>query len=436
MQREQDRRIQAGEPSFGFFAPSYQEVRRIDGKFVNTQRPLLFNYVFVRASERDVFQLMQRFPVLSFLPRVRERKREYFPYLSDAAMENLQWVARSYSNTLPVYIPQPDGLRKGDRIRITEGRFKGVEATVVIQPGAGRKDVMVCVENWMWVPLLRVMPGEYEVIALNDEDKHVYTRLDNDCMLNGLHSALQRYHSAEGVSEEDRSLAARALKEYGNLRMDTDVMRCKLYAILLPAYTILGMEEEAAKLVGVMQTMLPLVKAEQSRALAVVTLYGCTDSSIYYHLAHEAVDPWKKEEKPKQAPAAPAKISEAAVQRMAENLGIGEYTLKDILEELEKPGRDPRSEAAAPILRSDVMEVKDLKPGMELKGTVRNIVDFGAFVDIGVHQDGLVHISQLADRFVKHPLDVVKVGDIVDVRVLDVDVKREKISLTMRKEKK
>ena len=134
--------------------------------------------------------------------------------------------------------------------------------------------------------------------------------------------------------------------------------------------------------------------------------------------------------------AAPAKISEAAVQRMAENLGIGEYTLKDILEELEKPGRDPRSEAAAPILRSDVMEVKDLKPGMELKGTVRNIVDFGAFVDIGVHQDGLVHISQLANRFVKHPLDVVKVGDIVDVRVLDVDVKREKISLTMRKEKK
>ena len=105
LQREQDRRIQAGEPSFGFFAPSYQEVKRIDGKFVNTQRPLLFNYVFVRASERDVFQLMQRFPVLSFLPRVRERKREYFPYLSDAAMENLQWVARSYSNTLPVIYP-------------------------------------------------------------------------------------------------------------------------------------------------------------------------------------------------------------------------------------------------------------------------------------------------------------------------------------------
>lgn len=301
LQREQDRLLQTDGPSFDFFAPSYQVVKRMDGKFVNTMKPLLFNYVFIRASERDIFQLMQRLPVLSFLPRVRERKREYFPYLSDAAMKNLQWVARSYSNTLPVYVPEPDGLRKGDRIRITEGRFKGVEATVVIQPGAGRKDVMVCVENWMWVPLLRVVPGEYEVIALNDEDKHVYTRLDNDCTLNGLHKALQRYHSAEGVSEEDRALAAKALKEYGSLRMETDVMRCKLYAILLPAYTILGMEEEAAKLVGIMQTMLSLIKAEQSRALALVTLYGCTDSSIYYNLAHEAIDPWKKEERLKKS---------------------------------------------------------------------------------------------------------------------------------------
>ena len=106
LQREQDRRIQAGEPSFGFFAPSYQEVRRIDGKFVNTQRPLLFNYVFVRASERDVFQLMQRFPCTQFPASGEGTEAGVFPYLSDAAMENLQWVARSYSNTLPgLYTP-------------------------------------------------------------------------------------------------------------------------------------------------------------------------------------------------------------------------------------------------------------------------------------------------------------------------------------------
>ena len=301
LQEEQDRRTRAGEPPFEFFAPSYREVTRTDGQFVNTRRPLLFNYVFIHASENEVFRLKRQLPLLSFLPRVKESRREYYPYLSDAVMKNLQWVARSYANTLPVYVPEPDCLRKGDRIRIIEGRFKGTEASVVIQPGIGKKDVMVCVENWMWVPLLRVVPGQYEVIALNTEDKHVYTRLDNDRTLDGLHKALQRYHSAEGGSEADRFLASKALKEYGSLRMDTDVMRCRLYAILLPAYTILGMKEESDRLAGILQGMLPLITAEQSRALALVTLYGCTDSSIYYNLAHELIAPWIKEEKTKKS---------------------------------------------------------------------------------------------------------------------------------------
>ena len=122
----------------------------------------------------------------------------------------------------------------------------------------------------------------------------------------------------------------------------------------------------------------------------------------------------------------------AGKAKVAEKLGIGKYTFADIAAELEKPGRDPRDEVQAPILRSDVLDMSDLVPGMELKGTVRNIVDFGAFVDIGVHQDGLVHISEMSDKFVKHPLDVVKVGDIVNVKVLSVDEKRGKIALTMR----
>lgn len=118
--------------------------------------------------------------------------------------------------------------------------------------------------------------------------------------------------------------------------------------------------------------------------------------------------------------------------KMAQELGIGEITLTDILKELEKPARDPREDMPAPILRSDVLDMKDLKPGMILKGTVRNVIDFGAFVDIGVHQDGLVHISQITDRFIKHPLEAVSVGDVVDVKVLDVDVAKKRISLTMR----
>ncbi len=119
-------------------------------------------------------------------------------------------------------------------------------------------------------------------------------------------------------------------------------------------------------------------------------------------------------------------------KKMAEELGIGEITLADILKELEKPSRDPRENMPAPILRSDVLDMKDLKPGMILKGTVRNVIDFGVFVDIGVHQDGLVHISQITDRFIRHPLEAVSVGDIVDVQVLSVDVPKKRISLTMR----
>ncbi len=125
-----------------------------------------------------------------------------------------------------------------------------------------------------------------------------------------------------------------------------------------------------------------------------------------------------------------AKIPDTA--SMAAQLGIGEITLKDIVAELEKPSRDPRESMPAPILRSDVLDMKDLKPGMILKGTVRNIVDFGAFVDIGVHQDGLVHISRITKRFIKHPLEAVSVGDIVDVKVLEVDLNKKRIALTMR----
>ncbi len=132
-------------------------------------------------------------------------------------------------------------------------------------------------------------------------------------------------------------------------------------------------------------------------------------------------------------------IAENAEQRgldsLAEDLQIGVPTLKDIIKELERPGRDPRDELPAPLLRSDIMSIEDLKTGMELTGTVRNVIDFGAFVDIGVHQDGLVHISQITDRFIKHPSEVLKVGDIVKVWVLGVDVAKKRISLTMRKDK-
>ncbi len=129
----------------------------------------------------------------------------------------------------------------------------------------------------------------------------------------------------------------------------------------------------------------------------------------------------------------PKKAKKIGLKTLSEQTGAGIPTLEDIISELIKPGRDPRDELPPPLMRSaDVMELKDLKEGMELVGTVRNVIDFGAFVDIGVHEDGLVHISQLADKFIKHPLDVVKVGQIVKVKVLSVDVQKGRISLTMK----
>lgn len=128
----------------------------------------------------------------------------------------------------------------------------------------------------------------------------------------------------------------------------------------------------------------------------------------------------------------PARVKAKGTKTLAEQLGIGLPTLDDIVKELSKPGRDPRDEMPAPMLRTDVLDIKDLKEGMELKGTVRNVIDFGAFVDIGVHQDGLVHISQICDKYIKHPSEVLKVGDVVNVKILSVDPEKNRISLTMR----
>ena len=131
-----------------------------------------------------------------------------------------------------------------------------------------------------------------------------------------------------------------------------------------------------------------------------------------------------------------SKVENEDMVSLASSIGVGIPTLEDIVKELEKPGRDPRDELPPPLMRSgDVMELSDLKEGMELMGTVRNVIDFGAFVDIGVHEDGLVHISQMCNKFIKHPLEVVKVGDVVKVWVLGVDLKRKRISLTMKQPK-
>lgn len=127
LKAELDRRTRTGEPTFEYFAPSYIEVRKRRGELVDTRRPLLYNYVFVHASEAEIYRMKRFQPQYNFLPRIRTAREEYYPYLTDRAMENLRWVAASYSDVLPLYTPEPGQLMKGDRVRITEGQFKGVE---------------------------------------------------------------------------------------------------------------------------------------------------------------------------------------------------------------------------------------------------------------------------------------------------------------------
>ena len=300
---ELSRRKRRGETLFEYFAPSYVEVRKVDGKMVNTKRPLLFNYVFVRSSVEEIFQMKRTLPLYNFLPRVSSGGMTHFPYLSDSEMGNLRWVAESYSNELPVYVPDSNRLLKGDRVRITSGYFTGMEAEVVIQPGGGHKDVMARILDCMWVPLLEVKPGEYELIELNTKGKHVYTHLDNDRLSEGMHKALGRYYLSGKLGKEDELLVREVLKGYASLRVETDVMRCKVYSLLLPAYKLLAQEEEFERLYSTLRNMLPLVKAVNSRALLLVTLYGCTNSNLYYRMAHELVDPWRDDPSPKRSKA-------------------------------------------------------------------------------------------------------------------------------------
>lgn len=294
LQAELDRRINYGEPAFDYFAPTYVAMHHRGGKLVKTERPLLYNYIFINSSVRELWRMKQRLPHINFLRRITDTGGSHFPYLTDEAMDNLRWVARSYCDALPVCQPDVERLRKGDKVRITDGQFAGIEATVVSQPGAGQKDIMVCIDDWMWVPLLHVSAGQYEVIELNGRGKHTYTSLDNDRIIDGLHDALTRHISGQ-ATEADRTLAGEALRLCSNIVMTTDVMRCKQCHLLLIAYTLLddraGCERQTAEALA----LLPLLTAEQSRALLLTTLYGCTDNSRFQTEAHTIIDPWRKE---------------------------------------------------------------------------------------------------------------------------------------------
>ncbi len=299
LDREIERRRNAGEPPIEYFAPVYVEAKDVDGRIVRTEKQLFHNYVFIRSSVKELFRMKKFEEQYNFPRRETNSNGEFFyPYVSDEMIRNLKWIARSYSGVIPIYTGDTSWLVKGDRIRITSGPFKGVEANLYNTRLNSRREIMVAIDNWMTVPLLHIKEGQYKVIALDGKSSE--NLFIDDELIPRLHEILCRHLAGEFLPE-DESFAHDIVGRFTGKEAGSDVIRCKLYSILLMAYTILHEADRKANLLGIINIILPALTAEQSKALLLTTLYGCTDDSIYYRQAHALVDPWSRESSPKKS---------------------------------------------------------------------------------------------------------------------------------------
>lgn len=297
MEEELAWRRSHGEEEFEYFAPQYTDAAA--GGQETARRALYFNYVFVRASEADIMRIKSRRPLFNFLRRVTEADgSSHFPYLSDESMANLKLVAAAYSNRLPAYTPEPGMLRKGDRVRIVGGRFDGVEATLLRAPSSARDELAVCVDSWLWVPVVHIQPGHYEIVELSAEGKAKYAVLDNERTLGRLRSALVATLGHGAPEAADVALATETALRYGRLQPSSKVLRSKHAAMMLQAYAIAGDRLKLSEAAGHAESLLREVEAEQSRALLLASLYGATGRHREEALA--AIEPWRAESNPKK----------------------------------------------------------------------------------------------------------------------------------------
>lgn len=301
LEREIERRKKAGEEPIDYFAPVYVEAKTIDGQVVRTEKQLFENYVFIRSSVKEIFRMKQQEEPYNFPRREVSSKGEYhYPYVSDETIQYLKWIARSYSGIIPVYTDDKSWLVKGDRIRITSGPFKNIEARLFDNQKNHRKTVMLLVDNWMSVPLLHVRESQYKLIALNNRTVEKGDFKIGDEVLPALHEILCRRFKGE-VGETDRNFVQGIIDRYTGRVFSSDIMRCKYYAVLLMAHSILGNIDKQEHLTAIIHEMLPSITAEQSKALLLAALYACTDNSLYYLQVHRITEPWTKEQSPKKS---------------------------------------------------------------------------------------------------------------------------------------
>ncbi len=310
LEREIARRLRNDEPPIEYFAPAYVEAKEVNGRIVKTEKQLLYNYVFVHASENEIFKL-KKYEDQYNLPRRETTSEEdyYYPYVSDETMQNLRWIAQSYSGILPVLTGDTSWLMKGDRVRITAGPFKGIEAQLFDNKKINSKEIIVMVDQWMSVPLLHIKDNEYKVIGLNGtvSEKGL---IINDDLLPQFHEILCRSYEGK-TTDEEKTMVRGIIARYAGKEPESDIMRCKLYSLQLMASTILVDDEHKNKLISIINSLLPALTAEYAKALLLTTLYGCTDSSAWYRQAHALVDPWRSDPSPK-------KNKKQLIQRLAD----------------------------------------------------------------------------------------------------------------------
>ncbi len=304
LEQELKRRKNSREKLFEYFAPTYVVMKEVDGKMVTSTENMLYNYFFVHTTENDLFEIKRHQPQYSVMrPAINADGTRHYPFVSDETIKTLRWIARSYGGRIPICFIDQMLLMKGDKIRITNGRFKGTEAHLVANPGSDKKDVMVYVDNWMCVPLMNVHPEQYTIIGLNgtaDGQAKNLSEFDDASLSQELHEALCRFHR-EQTTDSDIALAERVCREYADVKTTTSLQRCKQYAFILPAHTILGNKEKADNILSLMRMLLDEIKSEQVMASTLLTIYGCTDNVFDYEKIHKIIDTWAKEEAPKKS---------------------------------------------------------------------------------------------------------------------------------------
>lgn len=287
---EIDRRTRCGEPVFEYFAPTIVERR--------AERPLYFNYVFVHASELDILQIKQRVPIFNFMRRVADSQGGHYPYVSNETMANLQRVAAAYAGCLPAYRPDPSMLRRGDRVRIRGGRFDGVEATLVRRPASAAARLTVRIDNWLWVPLMDVEPGNYEILELCADSNALHALTDNDATVGALRSAMLAWLLPGGPTDAQRRLAAETAMRYGRPHPASRVQRAKHLAMMIQAFAVADDSVRLRDALDEAARMLHDGCPDQSRALLLAAIYAATGRRRDEALA--AVAPWRNDPNPKK----------------------------------------------------------------------------------------------------------------------------------------